>query len=69
MGVKVCIKLHDKGNNFQNLSFVFMTVYPTVQNFQMRFSPIIKSSNFSVLHAIWTRKVETTEKKNAIGKF
>ena len=25
------------------------------QNFQMRLSPIIKSSNFSVLHAIWTR--------------
>ena len=26
----MCIKLHDKGNNFPNLSFVFMTVYPTV---------------------------------------
>ena len=36
----------------------------------MRLSPIIKSSNFSVLlHAIWTRKVETTEKKMQLESF
>ena len=31
IGVKVCIKLHDKGNNFQNLSFIFMAVYTVIQ--------------------------------------